>query len=85
MQKKDKIAEKCKKIFSKVMKVPLSKISGKTSSDTIETWDSLSHVQLVSSLEKNFKIKISPEEGIDGLNNFKQVVSFVQKKIKKFV
>ena len=83
MPDKDKISEKCKKILSKTMKVPLSKISDKTSADTVDSWDSLSHVQLASSIEKGFKIKISPEEGIDSLNSFKQVVSFVQKKLKK--
>lgn len=83
MSNKQKLEEKCKKIVSKIMKVSTKKINDKTSADNVESWDSLSHVQLVSSIEKNFKIKISPEEGIDSLNNFKQIVQLVSKKTKK--
>lgn len=83
MPDNQKLVEKCKKIVSKIMKVSPTKISDKTSADNVESWDSLSHVQLVSSLEKNFKITVSPEEGIDNLNDFKQIVKLVLKKIKK--
>ena len=83
MLDKQKLEEKCKKILSKIMKVSSSKITDKTSADNVDSWDSLSHVQLVSALEKNFKIKVSPEEWIDSLNNFRQIVQLVSKKIKK--
>ena len=78
-----KIKEECKKVFSKVMSFPIKKINDKSSAESVENWDSLTHVQLVTALEKKFKIKISAEEGIDALNNFKQLVSFVEKKLKK--
>ena len=77
------ISEDCKKVFSKVMKFPMKKINDKSSAENVENWDSLTHVQLVTALEKKFKIKVSPEEGIDAFNNFKQLTSFVQKKISK--
>ena len=61
-------------------KIP--KVNDKSNAENVENWDSLTHVQLVSALEKKFKIKISAEEGIDAFNNFKQLVSFVEKKLK---
>ncbi len=76
-----KTKEECKKVFSKVMSFPIKKISDKSSAENVENWDSLTHVQLVTALEKKFKIKISAEEGIDAFNNFKQLVSFVEKKL----
>ena len=79
---KTKINDDCKKVFSKVMSFPIKKINDKSSAENVENWDSLTHVQLVSALEKKFKIKISAEEGIDAFNNFKQLVMFVQKKLK---
>ena len=79
---KTKIKEDCKKVFSKIMSFPIKKVNDKSSAENVENWDSLSHVQLVSALEKKFKIKISAEEGIDAFNNFKQLVTFVQKKLK---
>ncbi len=78
-----KIKEECKKVFSKIMSFPIKKISDKSSAESVENWDSLTHVQLVTALEKKFKIKISAEEGIDAFNNFKQLVLFVEKKLKK--
>ena len=59
------------------------KITLKSNMNNVENWDSLTHVQLVTALEKKFKIKVSPEEGIDAFNNFKELTSFVQKKISK--
>ena len=83
MDNKKKIIDQCTRIFSKVMKISSKKISNKSSIDNVDGWDSLSHVQLISSLEKTFKIKVTPEEGIDALNNFSEIVEFVQKKLKK--
>ena len=79
---KAKTKEVCKTVFSKVMSFPIKKINDKSNAENVENWDSLTHVQLVSALEKKFKIKISAEEGIDAFNNFKQLVSFVEKKLK---
>jgi acyl carrier protein len=79
---KAKIKEDCKTVFSKVMSFPIKKVSDKSNAENVENWDSLTHVQLVSALEKKFKIRISAEEGIDAFNNFKQLVSFVEKKLK---
>ena len=78
-----KITDKCKKIFSKIMKISSSRITDKSSIDNVDGWDSLSHVQLISSLEKGFKIKVTPAEGIDAFNNFKEIVQFLRKKLKK--
>jgi acyl carrier protein len=83
MENQQKIINQCTKIFSKVMKIPLKKVSDKSSIENVDGWDSLSHVQLISSLEKNFKIKVTPEEGIDAFNNFGEIVGFVHKKLKK--
>ena len=37
-------------------------ISDTTSSDEIEDWDSLNHINLVSAIEKEFKIKFALQE-----------------------
>jgi acyl carrier protein len=44
-------------------------ISNNTSSEEIEDWDSLNHINLVSAIEKEFKIRFTLEE----LMTFKNV------------
>ncbi len=63
------------------MKIPEKKILDNTSDNNLNSWDSLSHVQLISSLEKNFKIKISPAESLDDCNTFKEIYNLISKKL----
>ena len=72
----------CKKILSDVMEIDEDTINNDSSPANIENWDSLSHVNLVMALEKKFKIKISPEEGIENIEKFDQIVNFISSKIQ---
>ena len=72
--------ERCAAIVADVMEVDASEINDESSPDTIDQWDSLSHVQLVLQLEKAFGIKISPEEGIEHFTDFKSVVDYIDQK-----
>ena len=63
------------------MKIPEKKILDNTSDNNLNSWDSLSHVQLISSLEKSFKIKISPAESLDDCNTFKEIYNLISKKL----
>ncbi len=52
-------------LISKVFGVPVEKISDESSPDNIETWDSLSHLNLIVSIEAQFGIGLSPEEAME--------------------
>ena len=56
-------------------------ISDTTSSDEIEDWDSLNHINLVSAIEKEFKIKFTLIE-INTLNNVGSIIDLVLEKLK---
>lgn len=49
-------------IVSKIFKVPLNTIDETSSPDTIETWDSLQHLQLILALEEEFGVQFSVDE-----------------------
>ena len=48
-------------IISQVMNVPREEINGDSSPDTIASWDSLNHMNLVISLEEEYSVKFSDE------------------------
>jgi acyl carrier protein len=54
-------------------------IQDSTNSDDIEDWDSLNHINLVSAIEKEFKIKFALGE----LEELKDVGSMIDLMIKK--
>jgi acyl carrier protein len=55
-------------------------ISNNTNSDDIEDWDSLNHINLVSAVEKELKIKFTLNELL-GLKNVGAMVDLMTKKI----
>jgi acyl carrier protein len=60
--------EKIKKIMSDVFLIDISTINNSSSQDTIENWDSIGHLNLITSLEETYKIIFDEEEIIQMLN-----------------
>jgi len=54
--------DRIKNIMSAVFEIPTSEIDGDSSVDTIKSWDSLKHMNLVIALEEEFQITIPDEE-----------------------
>lgn len=54
--------DRIKNIMSAVFEIPPSEIDGDSSVDTIKSWDSLKHMNLVIALEEEFQITIPDEE-----------------------
>ena len=52
-------------VMHKVFSLPKDSISNESSMENIENWDSLTHLQLVTSIEDAFNIKIDVSEIID--------------------
>ncbi|MBV9988005.1 MAG: acyl carrier protein [Chitinophagaceae bacterium] len=65
--------------MSAVFDIPADQISDTSSPDTIEKWDSLNHMNLVSSLEEEFDVRFTDEE-ITEMLNFKLIVLILQQK-----
>lgn len=56
-------------------------INDTTSSETIEDWDSLNHINLVSAIEKEFKIKFALGELV-GLKDVGAMIDVMVEKLK---
>jgi acyl carrier protein len=60
--------EKLKKIIGSVFKIDASSVNNETSPDTVESWDSLNHLNLVLALEEGFEVSFTEEQTVQILN-----------------
>ena len=51
-----------------VFEVPTEQINDESSPDTIESWDSLKHMNLVVALEEEFETEFSNDEIVEMMN-----------------
>ena len=76
---REEILNRVQDIFRDIFDEDNMVIEDKTSSDDIEEWDSLNHINLVSVIEKEFKIKFALGELME-LNNIGAMIDLMQKK-----
>ena len=62
-----------KKIIAKSLKIELSKINENSSSKNVEEWDSLGHLTILMSLDKNFKGKLNSISELSNCDSFKKI------------
>ena len=54
--------DKLKEVVATVLNVDISRINANANSDTIESWDSLRHMNLVLAIEDEFGVSLPDEE-----------------------
>jgi acyl carrier protein len=67
------------RVFQDIFDDPSLQISESTTAADIEAWDSLTHIDLIVQVEKDFKIKLSTGE-VRGLKNVGDFISLIAKK-----
>jgi acyl carrier protein len=75
------ILERVQRISADVFEIPVDGIEKSSSADTIETWDSLHHLNLVLALEQEFTVEFSPEE-IEQMLSIELVTDLVGEKLR---
>ncbi len=71
---------KIKQVMSAVFDIPVESISDDASSDNIENWDSLRHLNLILALEEEFNIVI-PEDEVGNLLNYKLICLIIEQQL----
>ena len=74
------IKEKITSAMSAVFEVPAEQINEETSTDSLENWDSLRHLNLVLALEEEFGVSI-PDEEVGNMVNFKIIQHVISENI----
>ena len=77
---REDIMEKVNEIFRDVFDDEELIITDSTNSDDIEDWDSLEHISLIISMEKEFDMKFDIKE-VNKLENVGQMVDMIKAKM----
>lgn len=75
------VLDQVRRIAADIFDMPLEQVTAESSPDTVETWDSLQHLNLVVALEQNFRLAFAPEE-IEEMLSIKLVVTLIHKKLR---
>ena len=59
---KDQILEEVQEIFHEVLDNEEIVLNNATTADEVEEWDSLTHIQFIVAIEKNFNIRFTSRE-----------------------
>ena len=76
----EKVIKKLKPIFKRIFSKNDFTFSRKLSADNVEEWDSLSHMNLIVAIEKEFKISFTLEE-LELQNDVGDTIDLILKKI----
>jgi acyl carrier protein len=74
------IYQRLTEIFQDVFDEDSIEVTPKLSADDVDGWDSLTHIRLILTIEKAFKIKFSTSE-IGKLENVGDLVALIQGKV----
>ena len=67
-------------VLSDLFDINSDEVDLNTSPDTVEAWDSIGHIRLISSIEEKYQISITPEDQVEMLN-VDLVISFLADKL----
>ena len=71
--------ERVRAVASDVLDVPAERITARASTDSIESWDSLRHLNLILALEQEFDTQFEPEE-MERMTSVGQIVEILEAK-----
>ena len=77
------VEQKIKAIMAKTFKVDVHDIHEDTSSDNLDRWTSLEHVDLVLNLQQAFDVEFTDSQIVEELLSYKTIVHTVEAALKE--
>lgn len=78
----DETLARLQPIFQDVLDNPKLVITEKSSGENVDGWDSLAHINIVSAIEQDFKIRFALGE-LEQLKNVGEMIVLMKKKLGK--
>ena len=76
---KTEIIEKLNEIFQDVFDDDSITVNESTTADNIEDWDSIEHINLISAVESEFKIRFTMGE-VSGMKNVGEMINIISER-----
>jgi acyl carrier protein len=70
------------RVFQDVFDDDTLEIRPEMTADDVEDWDSLTHINLITAVEKEFKVKFTTAE-VTGMKNVGDLIALIEKKSAK--
>lgn len=68
--------QEIKELVAEVFNIDESEVTPNLSQDTLDNWDSLNHLQLVTAVEEEFNISLTMDE-IDEITNIEKLINVI--------
>lgn len=78
---REEILERLTEVFTDIFDDEEISINDETTSDDIEGWDSLAHINLIAAVEGEFKVQFNMDK-IPQMKNVGMMVNMIMEKIK---
>lgn len=75
----EEVIQQIEPIFRDVLDQPDLHLTAESNANSVEDWDSLAHISIVSSIEKQFKLKFTLAE-LQSLKNVGEMAELIRKK-----
>ena len=75
------VFDQIRTMASDLFGVPAERISGASSPQTLENWDSIQHLNLVLAVEEKFGLQLSPEE-IEQMKSIGETAKLIESKLQ---
>ena len=72
------VFEQVRNVASDIFGIPAARITAESSPETIESWDSVQHLNLVLALEEKFGVQFEPDD-IEQMKNIGAVATLIEK------
>jgi acyl carrier protein len=75
------VIEQVRTIASDIFSVPVAQIRSDSTPKTIDSWDSILHLNLALSIEEQFDIQLSPEE-IERMQSIGEIAKLIESRLQ---
>ncbi len=72
--------ERVRGIAADVLQVPAPQLTMESSTENVESWDSVHHLNLVLALEQEFDLQFEPEE-MDQMHSISHIINVLENKL----